>query len=212
MPPYAGKIWDRCTAIGRSNGGSYRLPPGGHRHRCRQYQQGKVNPPFQMHDLLPSESPVLVRPEGCLVNYSGQEPRGEGCNTLTHSCTGRSPATEGEEIPHPSSLRIQSRPCGVGVVLRRVPLSTTKPSGSDSSPNEPRTLASTPLSCRIRSASSGSNVTLRWCSSLRRHRPPPSRRNTVIARSKPCGSGREKRVTMGIGPPRYAGRQPPCLC
>jgi hypothetical protein len=50
------------------------------------------------------------------------------------------------------SSPFQFRRGGVGVVLRLVPLSTTKPSGSDSSPNEPRRLASTPLSCRIRAA------------------------------------------------------------
>src|SRR5262249_54520223 len=57
MPPYAGEIRDRCTAIGRSNGRSRGLPQGGHR-RCRQYQQGKVTPRLQIHDLLRSESTV----------------------------------------------------------------------------------------------------------------------------------------------------------
>ncbi|MDE2360860.1 MAG: hypothetical protein KGL70_15920, partial [Betaproteobacteria bacterium] len=62
-----------------------------------------------------------------------------------------------------------------GVVWRqlrstlRVPATTTRPAGRLSLPNDERTSASTPLSRRIRTASSASNVTLRWCSSLRRH-------------------------------------------
>src|SRR5215831_280836 len=56
------------------------------------------SPPFKIASPRPGE--------GCLVNYAGQEPRGEAldhmsrrCTPLTHSCTCRSPATGGDEIP-----------------------------------------------------------------------------------------------------------------
>jgi len=75
MPPYSGKIRDRCTATAWSNCGNHSLPPGGHRRRCHQYQEGKVTPPLQIHDFLRSQSRVLVRVDAADVDCSGQEPQ-----------------------------------------------------------------------------------------------------------------------------------------